>query len=144
MLFVLVFEKKRRIGYVRIDQRGVYIYTGTGETFGYFSANPMGVLITFDKIKGFYCGVPYGMQKNFAYIYKNSFDFLNKIIRANRGITHSQKLIPAIAKGKYDEDCILIELSNGTTAVLPVDNIDKFSKYLTEYLEQYKQLYKID
>lgn len=140
ILFVLIYEKKRRNEYVRVDHRGVYIYTGAGETFGYASLNSMGILITYDKIKGFYSSVPYNMPQGPYYTYSNGFDFIKKLIKVNRTVQSSQRLIPAIPNGKYDDECVLLELSNGCTAVLPLENKEKFKEYLSQYLEKYKEL----
>lgn len=140
VLFVLIFEKKRRNEYVRVDHRGVYIYTGAGETFGYASLNSMGILITYDKIKGFYSSVPYNMPQGTYYTYSNGFDFIKKLIKVNRTAHSSQRLIPAIPNGKYDEKCVLLELSNGCTAVLPLEDDEKFKEYLSKYLDKYKEL----
>lgn len=142
VLFVLIYEKKRRNEYVRVDHRGVYIYTGAGETFGYTSLNSMGILITYDKIKGFYSSVPYNMPQGPYYTYSNGFDFIKKLIKLNSRAESSQRLIPAIPNGRYDENCVLLELSNGCTAVLPLENDEKFKKYLSQYLEKYKEFNK--
>lgn len=143
VISVFVIETKRRKEYVRLDHRGIYIHTGAGENFGYFSINPAAILITFDKIKGFYCGVPYNMPKNFSYIYNNSFDIIIKTfgsMTGRRGTLNSQKLIPSIPDGRYEEECIMLELKNGYTAVLPIEKNEQFKKYLNEYMDKYQEL----
>lgn len=49
---------------------------------------------------------------------------------------------PAIAGGRYDKECILLELNNKRIIVIPIDECEEFLELFNKYIEKYRELQK--
>jgi len=63
------------------------------------------------------------------------FDYRRKV-----GVTKTKE--PAISGGRYDEECVLLELDNKRIIVIPIDECDSFLKLFDQYMDQFKKLQK--
>lgn len=130
---IIAVEIKRRNQYVRLDYRGVYICNNNGVRFQPKQWYKINATISFYDIVDCYSMKPSNVPKNYRYQYIAPI----KDTARHLGLSNKPYYIPAIANGRYNEECVLLELKNGKTIVLPIDNCDDFISAYNELAEKY-------
>lgn len=135
LLVIIVIECKRRNVYVKLDSCGVYIYNNN---FAKFQSNQwykLNATLNFCDIADCYSMVPSNVPKNYLYQYLEPIRMTSRRL----GLSNAPYYVPAIASGRYDKECVLLELKNSKTVVLPIDNCDKFIELFNKYSEKYSK-----
>lgn len=146
--FILVIEifisvliaLKSNKRYVKIDSKGVLIHNSNTEHFGLGQRNRLNVIVPFERVVGCYIEIPVDCPDNYKYKKYNKFganeiyfDYIRKV-----GVMKTKE--PAIAGGRYDKECILLELDNKRIIVIPIDECEEFLELFNKYIEKYKEL----
>lgn len=138
-LFIALCSNKR---YIKISSKGILIHNGNTIHFGLRQQFRFNTMVSFDRIKKCYIEIPIDCPKTYSYlIYKKFggndeyFDYIRKA-----GIIKTKE--PALADGRYDEKCILLELDNKRIIVIPIDECEKFLELFNQYIEKYNELQK--
>lgn len=133
LMVIIVIECKRRNVYVRLYPYGVYI---CNNNFARFQSNQwykLNATISFCDIVDCYSMIPSNVPKNYLYQYLEPI----KMTSRRFGFSNAPYYVPAIASGRYDEECVLLELKNGKTIVLPIDQCDEFIELFNKYSKKY-------
>lgn len=148
--FILVIEifisvliaLKSNKRYVKMDSKGVLIHNSNTEHFGLGQRNRLNVIVPFERVVGCYIEIPVDCPDNYKYKKYNKFganeiyfDYIRKV-----GVMKTKE--PAIAGGRYDKKCILLELDNKRIIVIPIDECEEFLELFNQYIEKYKELKK--
>lgn len=148
--FILVIEifisvliaLKSNKRYVKIDSKGVLIHNSNTEHFGLGQRNRLNVIVPFERVVGCYIEIPVDCPDNYKYKKYNKFganeiyfDYIRKV-----GVMKTKE--PAIAGGRYDKECVLLELDNKRIIVIPIDECEEFLELFNQYIEKYKELQK--
>lgn len=148
--FILVIEifisvliaLKSNKRYVKIDSKGVLIHNSNTEHFGLGQCNRLNVIVPFERVVGCYIEIPVDCPDNYKYKKYNKFganeiyfDYIRKV-----GVMKTKE--PAIAGGRYDKECILLELDNKRIIVISIDECEEFLELFNKYIEKYKELQK--
>lgn len=138
-LFIALYSNKR---YIKISSKGILIHNGNTIHFGLRQQFRFNTMVSFDRIKKCYIEIPIDCPKTYSYlIYKKFggndeyFDYIRKA-----GVIKTKE--PALAGGRYDEKCILLELDNKRIIVIPIDECEKFLELFNQYIEKYNELQK--
>ncbi len=133
-LIVIIFvECKRRDVYVELNCNGVYIHNNNGMRFQPKQWYKLNASISFYDIVDCYSMTPKNVPKNYLYQYIAPV----KNISRHLGLSNNPYYIPAIASGRYSDECVLLELKNGKTIVLPINDCDKFIELFNVYSKKY-------
>lgn len=137
---LIAFKCNKR--YVKIDSQGVLIHNSNTEHYGLRQHNRLNVIVPFDRIVRCYKGIPVDCPDNYMYKKYNRlganevyFDYRRKV-----GVMKTKE--PAISGGRFNEECILLELDNKRIIVIPIDECDSFLKLFDQYMDQFKKLQK--
>lgn len=148
--FILVIEifisvliaLKSNKRYVKMDSKGVLIHNSNTEHFGLGQCNRLNVIVPFERVVGCYIEIPVDCPDNYKYKKYNKFganeiyfDYIRKV-----GVMKAKE--PAISGGRYDKECILLELDNKHIIVIPIDECEEFLELFNQYIEKYKELKK--
>lgn len=138
-LFIALYSNKR---YIKISSKGILIHNGNTIHFGLSQQFRFNTMVSFDRIKKCYIEIPIDCPKTYSYlIYKKIggndeyFDYIRKA-----GVIKTKE--PALADGRYDEKCILLELDNKRIIVIPIDECEEFLELFNQYIEKYNELHK--
>lgn len=138
IIFVLSF--KRINPYIKILPKGIFIYNNNFQHFGLCQFHRINITIPYCKIVKCTKEIPIDCPINYNYKAYNYF-IENKQYqeyKRRRGSVRIKE--PAIAGGRYDEECILLELDNKRIIVIPIDECAEFLDLFNQYFEQYKIL----
>lgn len=133
LIVIIIAECKKRNVYVRLDYRGVYICNYNLMRFQSNQWYKLNATLKFYDIENCYTMIPIDVPKNYLYQYFEPFRMTSRHL----GLSHKPYYVPAIASGRYDEECVLLELKNGKTVVLPIDDCDEFVSLFYEYADKY-------
>lgn len=133
LFIIVVIECIRRNTYVSIDYNGVYVYNNNSVKFGMKQFYKRSATIPFSKITCCYVSVPNNVPRNYRYQYFSAFRNIGRSINSYLGNTNNPYYIPAVSRGRYDKECVLLELINGKTVVLPIDECDEFVERFNKY-----------
>lgn len=130
---IIIVECKRRNTYVELNYSGVCIHNNNGMRFQPKQWYKINAAIPFYDVTDCYSLTPKNVPKNYLYQYIAPI----KSTVHNMGLSNNPYYLPAIANGRYDEKCVLLELKNGKTVVLPIDDCDEFIELFNSYSEKY-------
>lgn len=138
--FFIAFKCNKR--YVKVDSQGVLIHNSNTEHYGLRQCNRLNVIVPFNRIVRCYKEIPVDCPNNYTYKKYNRFganeiyfDYIRKV-----GVMKAKE--PAISGGRYDKECILLELDNKHIIVIPIDECEEFLELFNQYIEKYKELKK--
>lgn len=137
---LIAFKCNKR--YVKIDSQGVLIHNSNTEHYGLRQRNRLNVIVPFNRIVRCYKEIPVDCPNNYTYKKYNRFG-ANEVYfdyRRKVGVTKTKE--PSISGGRYDEECVLLELDNKRIIVIPIDECDSFLKLFDQYMDQFKKLQK--
>lgn len=133
---------KTSIYYVKITPKGVYLHHGNFVHYGLHQFPTINTTIPFKNILSCKIGIPVNCPRNFRYTYYNQFYMIKRYIDLKRGREVEYMKEPAIPGGRYDKECILLELDNKRIIVIPIDECEEFLELFNKYIEKYKELQK--
>lgn len=142
VIFIIFIEIKRRSPYVKITPKGVLIYNSNGVHFGLRQYYRLNAVAPYDRIVSCKIGIPVDCPPNYRYQRYNTLFMIKRYFDLKHGKDVSYMKEPAIAGGRYDEECILLELDNKRIIVIPIDECSEFLEQFNKYFEQYKELQK--
>jgi len=137
---LIVFYTKNSQYYVKIDYRGVKISNYSFLHYGLRQPFRMNVIIPFDRIVGCTSSIPVDCPPNFRYAHYNGREMIARRRNLKRGKDINYIREPALAGGRYDKECVLLELDNKRIIVIPIDECDEFVELLDKYMQQYREL----
>lgn len=136
-IFVALKCNKR---YVTISPQGVFIHNSNTEHFGLGQRNRLNVIVPFECIADCFIEIPADCPQNYKYKKYNRFGSNGIYFDYRRKVGVVKTKEPAISGGRYDEECILLELDNKRIVVIPIDECHEFLELFNQYFEQYKKL----
>lgn len=126
--------------YVKIGPNGILIHNCNFIHFGLGQHYRINITVEFKHIVNCKIEIPVDCPKNYSYLMyskcgdnKAYYDYRKKV-----GVMKTKE--PAIAGGRFDEECILLELDNKRIIVIPIDECAEFLDLFNQYFEQYKIL----
>lgn len=131
---------KTSIYYVKITSKGIYLHHGNFVHYGLHQFPTINTTIPFKNIISCKIGIPVDCPPNFRYSYYNHISMIKRYFDIKRGKEVEYMKEPAIAGGRYDEECILLELDNKRIVVIPIDECEEFLELFNQYMEQYRAL----
>lgn len=131
---------KTSIYFVKITPKGVYLHHGNFVHYGLHQFPTINTTIPFKNILSCKIGIPVNCPRNFRYTYYNQFFMIKRYIDLKRGREVEYMKEPSIAGGRYDKECILLELDNKRIIVIPIDECEEFLELFNKYIEKYKEL----
>lgn len=131
---------KTSIYYVELTPKGIFIHHGNFSHYGLRQFFRINVNISYARIVNCKIGIPVDCPPNFRYTYYNQLKMIKKYFDLKQGKEVEYMKEPAIAGGRYDEECILLELDNKRIVVIPIDECNEFLELFNQYFEQYKEL----
>lgn len=134
LIIIIIIECKRRNTYVSIDYRGVYVYNNNGMKFGVGQWYRRNAVIPFGKIVKCYSEVPKNVPKNYRYQYFAVFKHFARDFNQIIGKENSPYYLPAVSRGRFDEECVILELTTGKSVVLPIDECKQFVDLYNQYI----------
>lgn len=136
-LFIALYSNKR---YIKISSKGILIHNGNTIHFGLRQQFRFNTMVSFDRIKKCYIEIPIDCPKTYSYLINKKFggndEYFDYIRKA--GVIKTKE--PALAGGRYDEKCILLELDNKRIIVITIDECEKFLELFNQYIEKYNEL----
>lgn len=141
LIIICITELKQSGVYVFVRSDGIVIHNRDYKCFGIIQKPSKSTFIPYNRILSCYIAVPRNIEKNAALMYKNTFDDIRNSFHNTIGTRHLMKLpliLPSIKGGRYDRECIMLELDNNRTVVLPVDECEKFTEAFNENFTVYK------
>ena len=134
-IIIAVVEIKRRFLYVKVEPDGIFVYTNLFMKFEYGKWYRRNVKLRYYDIECCYKCNGYFLPKTHI----SEYWFVKAFRRIENAVysVQEREYKTAIAFGRYNADCIFLDLKNGKTAVLPIKDCDTF---LAEY-EKYAQRY---
>jgi|GEM_PF-1604943 len=133
---------KASIYYVELTPKGVFIHHGNFVHFGLRQTFRMNVNVPYDRIVNCKKGVPVDCPPNYRYTYYSQLRTIKRYVDLKSGKDIPYMTEPAIAGGRYNEECILLELDNKRIIVIPIDECDAFLELFDQYMEKFKKLQK--
>lgn len=140
IIVLIIFYTKNSQYYVKIDYRGVKISNYSFLHYGLRQPFRINVIIPFDRIVGCTSSIPVDCPPNFRYAYYNGREMIERRRNLKRGKDVNYIREPALAGGRYDEECVLLELDNKRIIVIPIDECEEFVELLDKYMQQYREL----
>lgn len=131
---------KTSIYYVEIKSKGIYLHHGNFVHYGLRQFPTINTIVPFKNIVSYKIGIPVDCPPNFRYTYYNHIYLLKRYFDMKRGKEVEYMKEPALAGGRYDEECVLLELDNKRIIVIPIDECEEFVELLDKYLQQYREL----
>lgn len=136
LIYVLLNQFRKREPYVFINRAGITLHARNFENYGIGVFPKQDIFIAYDEIKDCYISVPYTMEKNIGFAYKNMLTDATDFFKGRIGFRHKTEqphILPSIADGRYDCKCVLVRLHNKYTIVLPIDNCEQFLQSFKKY-----------
>ena len=119
-----------------------FIHHGNFVHFGLRQTFRMNVNVPYDRIVNCKKGVPVDCPPNYRYTYYSQLRTIKRYVDLKSGKDIPYMTEPAIAGGRYNEECILLELDNKRIIVIPIDECDAFLELFDQYMEKFKKLQK--
>lgn len=142
-IFISVFiALKCNKRYVKIGSHGVLIHNSNTEHFGLGQRNRLNVIVPYERVVRCYIEIPVDCPDNYKYKKYNRFGANENYFDYKRKVGVMKTKEPAIAGGRYNEECILLELDNKRIVVIPIDECDAFLELFDQYMEKFKKLQK--
>lgn len=126
--------------YVELTPKGVFIHHSNFSHFGLHQFLRMNVNVPYKRIVDCKIGIPVDCPRNYRYTRYNQLYLLIRYFDLKHGREVGYMKEPALAGGRYDEKCILLELDNKRIIVIPIDECEKFLELLNQYIEKYKEV----
>lgn len=136
VLIALKYNKR----YVKIDSKGVLIHNSNTEHFGLGQRNRLNVIVPFERVVCCYIEIPVDCPDNYKYKKYNRFGANEIYFDYRRKVGVMKTKESAIAGGRYNEQCVLLELDNKRIIVIPIDECEEFLELFNKYIEKYKEL----
>ncbi len=136
LVFILLNQFRKREPYVFISSAGILLHIRNFENYGIGIFPKQDTLIPYNKIKDCYISVPYTMEKNMGFAYRNMWSDASNFFKGKIGFRHKTEvpyILLTIADGRYDQECVLVRLFNNYTIVLPIDHCEQFLQNFKKY-----------
>ena len=137
---IILVEIKRRSPYVKIMSNGVLICNSNGVHFGLGQGYRRNAVAPYARIVSCKIGIPVDCPAHYGYQRHMIFYMIKRHFDLKQGKEAKYIKEPAIAGGRFDEECILLELDNKRIIVIPIDECHEFLELFNQYFEQYKEL----
>lgn len=138
-IFIALQCNKR---YIRIGSQGILIHNSNTEHFGLGQRNRLNITVPFERVVRCYTEIPVDCPDNYMYKKYNRFGANEIYFDYKRKVGIMKTKEPAISGGRYNEECILLELDNKRIIVTPIDECEEFLELFNQYMEQFKSLQK--
>lgn len=136
LVAICISEYRQRQLYVFVRFDGITIHNRSYENFGVNQRPKRKTFIPYSRILSCYSAIPYNIEKNAWFMYKNTFDDVNNFFKQTIGVRHIMNaplVLPAINGGRYDEECVMLELDNNITVALPINECGQFLEIFQKY-----------
>lgn len=136
LIIICITELKQSGLYVFIRSDGIIIHSRNYECFGIIQKPSKSTFIPYNRILSCYIAVPLNIEKDVSFMYKNMFDDIINFFHNTVGARHLMNLpliLPSIKGGRYNCECVMLELDNNRTIVLPIDECGKFLEIFQKY-----------
>lgn len=137
---VCIVEYKQRHVYVLLHSQGIIIHAGNYESFGISQIPKKDIFIPYSRILSCYIAIPYNIEKDVSFMYRNTFDDIRAFCKhtiAKRHLMNIPLVLPSIKGGRYEEECIMVELDNNRIIAFPINECSEFLEKFEEYFSEY-------
>lgn len=142
LILVYYIIWRTSIFYVELTPKGVFIHHGNFMHFGLHQFLRINVNVPYNRIVSCKIGIPVDCPRNYRYTRYNQLFMIIRYFDLKHGREVEYMKEPALAGGRYDEKCILLELDNKRIIVIPIDECEKFLELFNQYIEKYNELQK--